>query len=392
MSLNISDPYSPSAQKKSAFGTPVDFFEFFRQFKTGVPREQVIRLAEQTPNNTVVTFTIILLAVILLYSHVDLLWIILWLVLQSSLQTLVILRWRSNKKKYKEPHKLDIRPSIKGLHQSFTWAILSGLIWGGLTIFIPYVPPFQQLALVMIMAGMAAGASSTLAAIPQVSSIFILACTTPSFVFFLTHDEPQYRIMAGMAFIFTGAMLTTSRVVYKSLFQQMLAERRSEKFQTAHFQDKIASIVNAETSPERALSLCLEKVCNYLGWPLGHIYMPEEKGNSGHFTSKIRYSKDPALLENFSHACLNLSTEYDAGLTGMIEKSHKPVWVKDITENPDLLTLHLENGMGIKSAFAFPVTIKDKIVAIFECFSPKTVSVDHELLEFMEPKIGRAHV
>jgi len=393
----IIDPHNrtdqTSATKKAAFGTPIGFFDFFRQFKTGIPREQLIRLAEQTPNNTAVTFTIILLTVFLLYSHVPLHWLLLWAGIQSALQTLVIMRWRASQKKYKEPQKLDMRYSVKGLRQAFVWALLSGLMWGSLTLFLPLVPPFQLLGLVMIMAGMASGASSTMAAIPQISSIFILCCTTPAFFYFLSHEDPDYKIIAGMAFIFTGSMLGTGRVVYKSLLQQILAERRSEEFRAAHFQDKIASIVNEELDMEIALKKCLEEVCDYLGWPLGHIYMPQDEDDNDIFISRIHYGSNPDLLDRFERATHNFSPEYDAGLTGQVKKTHRPVWMKDISEDESLLSQYLRDTMGIHSAFAFPVMIKGNIVAILEFFSPKLTKADQDLLEFMGPtgiQIGRA--
>ncbi len=72
---------------------------------------------------------------------------------------------------------------------------------------------------------MAAGASTTLAAVPQAAALFILSSILPFVVYFALQAEPVYLGLAVSALVMIGAMLASTRVVYGTLLKELQAKQ-----------------------------------------------------------------------------------------------------------------------------------------------------------------------
>ena len=108
--------------------------------------------------------------------------VLVWAAVQVS-AALWVARWW---KRPAEPHSLrDTTRSRRGLYHALIWGTVSGSVWGALTAFLPGAPPHVQIVLILTMGGMAAGASATLAAVPQVAAMYILACTVPATLYYV---------------------------------------------------------------------------------------------------------------------------------------------------------------------------------------------------------------
>ncbi len=378
------------ANKTSA---PKDLQRFFGEFHTGVPRSQLVRLAEQTPVNTCITIVTVVLTVSLLYPHIPSRWAFPWAAIQIGLLALVIYRWQRTQRKFHGTNRLDMRPTRSGLMHAVAWAALSGSTWGGLIAFLPSLPPLQELATIMIIGGMVAGASSTLAAVPQVAMTFILTCTAPVAYYFAFAGDSVRSTLAMMTVVFAAAMLATTRVVYLSLIRQLEAENLSETFRAAHLQQTIASITNMESDVQKSLGTCLDEICAYLNWPLGHLYLLEEDGSGSLRSPNIWHMDDVEHFEDFRQLSAKATVRPGCGLAGGAVESCAPIWLEDLDGLADFGRRYQARQAGIKSGFAFPVLVKNQVVAVLEFFSTELSAPDTRMLEKMAPvgiQIGRA--
>lgn len=199
-----------------------DVRELIDQIGSGVPRAYLFRLAAQSPVNGLVTIAVVLLIGAFLLSQGYSIGVMLWAALHLSLAGVLLVRWWIASSR--QPPPLDARRSRRGLYRAILWATLSGSLWGALTLFLPGAPPHVQIVLILAMGGMAAGASATLAAVPQVAAAYILTCTMPATLYYLSLGGSANLTLALVFSVFAVAMIAMSRVVFSALAKQFSAE------------------------------------------------------------------------------------------------------------------------------------------------------------------------
>ncbi len=259
-----------SDDSDSGFRVP----ELLEQFRSGVPRAYLTRLAAQSPVNGSVTIVVALLIAAFLLSQRYSAGILVWLVLQLAVGAVVLTRLRAPSE---PPQPLpDTRRSRRGLYRALAWAIVSGSLWGALTCFLPSAPTHVQIVLILTMGGMAAGATATLAAVPLVAAAFILGCTVPVTLYYLSVGGEGVTLALVFA-VFTVAMIATSQVVFSALSKQFDAEwhvqqleamgaalRESEQRFRATFQNAAVGIAHVGT--DRAWLHVNDRVCEIVGY------------------------------------------------------------------------------------------------------------------------------
>lgn len=204
--------------------------ELVRQLGSGVPRAYLARLADQLPINASVTAVVTaLIAGFLLLSEGYSTAVLVWAAVQAGLTARMLAR--SRRRSHDRPPPLDASRSRRGLHRAMMWALFSGSLWGVLTAFLPGAPPHTQMVLILTMGGMAAGASATLAAVPQVAAVYILACTSPATLYYLAVGGGAGVTLALVFAVFTAAMIAMSQVVFSALSRQFSAESHARQLE-----------------------------------------------------------------------------------------------------------------------------------------------------------------
>jgi PAS domain S-box-containing protein len=203
--------------------------ELIRQIGIGVPRAYLTRLDAQSPINGTVTIAVALLIAGFLLSEGYSIAVLAWAALHVSLAALLLARWwlRSQKRH----SQLDSTRSRRGLYHALAWAMVSGSLWGSLTGFLPGAATHAQIVLILTMGGMAAGASATLAAVPQVAAVYILGCTVPATLYYLSMGSEAGVTLALVFAVFTVAMIAMSNVVFSALSKQFSAERHAQQLE-----------------------------------------------------------------------------------------------------------------------------------------------------------------
>ena len=363
------------------------------QLKHGVERQHLINLSKQTNTNSYVSLFLITIVVTVLFPYVSHFWLFLWASVHAAIFIAILFRTIRSKSKKQDYYKPNLTLTRKGLFHAMGWAFVSASFWGVLTLFIPHIPPYAQFGLVILMGGMAAGASTTLGSITLVSTVFILTCNLPVIIYFATLGSRESTAMALMLGTFTTAMLITTRIVHKSFSQQLSAELRNEKYRRANFQDKIISIINEESDSDKALAQCLEEICKRMRWPIGHVYWINENQKNKISPSAIWYINNMNLYRPFKRISENTNMNKKNGFISRVLVRQSPVWIEDLAKDTGFARASVAKATGIKSAFAFPVFINNKPVAILEFYNNEITPIDHELIDLIDPigiQIGRA--
>ncbi len=179
------------------------------------------------------------------------------------------------------------------------------------------------------------------------------------------------RTQEGLS-ILVGIVDLTERQRAKQLLEWQATEAR--------ILHRSVSLTSAKNTFKGSLGLCVDEVCNILGWPLGHVYLPAEDG-SGLGSAKIwhvdestnSYSRFRKLTEETSFAP-------GFGLPGRIFASAEPSWITDVREDANFPRGEICKEVGIVSAFGFPVMMASQVVAVLEFFSAERREPDANIL------------
>lgn len=353
-----------------------------RQLQTGVPRGQLLRLAEQTPINTFVTLSLVFTILVIVEAWSFMPGLYVWAIVQTGLILSVFLRWRKISRRDVSAPESSLSLSRSGLRHAVLWAALSGVLWGSLIAFLPRAPVHIQMGLVLVMGGMVAGASATLAAVPQVAIVFILGCGLPVVIYFLSIGDQMGLLLAFIFSIFLLAMLGTSRVTYVALMRQLRAEETSRRLRKTDLLREIAAKGNSAESVEEALQSCLDAVCTYAECSVGHVYLLANDGSNELVSSGVWRDKDEKQFEELRLLTMNSRFGPGDGFPGRVLQRAEPIWKSD-SENPGDISNTIDEMIasgefprieaarkaGLRAVFGFPIVVGPNVVGVIEFFS-----------------------
>ena len=188
-----------------------------------IRRQQMAALIRQTPVNAAVSMVNSLVTTVAFWSVAPRWLLLLWLCLVWALAGLHLVRWRQIRR-----HPRTSRVSRRGPRRATQWAFVSGCLWAGSLSFFWNAPISHQMVLLIVIAGMSAGASSTLAAIPRAAAAFVLTCITPYIVYFVLQGDVVYLTLAVMSLVLTMAMLVSAHIVHQQFIESVRARFANE--------------------------------------------------------------------------------------------------------------------------------------------------------------------
>ncbi len=148
----------------------------------------------------------------------------------------------------------------------------------------------------------------------------------------------------------------------------------------------ISKKLKTEQNFEASLRFILSQICRFQGWPVGHAYFrsensPEEVCMKPSAVWHLETSS--ATLDTFVSVTAKTSFKSGEGLPGRVLASSKAEWVQDVTMDPNFPRAKLAEDIGVKGAFAFPVTDEYGVSYVLEFFSLNVEEPDIPTLSFM---------
>jgi PAS domain S-box-containing protein len=144
----------------------------------------------------------------------------------------------------------------------------------------------------------------------------------------------------------------------------------------------------SSAATEAALaSACLEQICKSCEWHFGQVWYPDEWDQALRCSAESFYGG----TKHVELRALSLRTALvrGQGLPGRVWVNKRAVWMSQrIEDETNLPRLAAARATGIKAAFAFPVMLGDKVLAVFEFLSEHTRAPERAFLDTVE-KLGR---
>lgn len=309
-------------------------------------RAQVTSYARQTPINTCVTIASSLLLAGILWPVAPRGWLVLWAGTHAVLSMLVFYRWK--RRRHRRPRQHTI--STRAIRRAKLWALASGALWGSGAAFLPVIPPPQQFAFLIVGAGMAGGASTTLAAIPQAASLFILSTILPSTVYFLFRAEPMYFGLAALALVMTTAMLVSTRVVYGAFQEELRAKQTNAALLAQFHAERQEWLDISETTEAFALFDAEDRLLLWNESYLRVLELPPDSVARGtarinilrQCTQHIDTTGDPSVRDVWIEAQLRMHEHPDEPLMQQLPYGR---WLRSTarrTSHGHLVTIHVD--------------------------------------------------
>lgn len=142
----------------------------------------------------------------------------------------------------------------------------------------------------------------------------------------------------------------------------------------------VATIANETTSSDEAFRRVLQRICDHRGWVGGQVFDVSEEGRPR--AAGIHYGCDGASLALFRDWLADRTVTASGGLVDRVIETGEPLALVDRAARGHLAGDAAET-LDLRSVVVFPVLVKTRVRAVFECFSSEPIHLDPLLLEVM---------
>ena len=170
-----------------------------------------------------------------------------------------------------------------------------------------------------------------------------------------------------------------------ALLKQQIAQRRQteealqRESNTLRLLQEVAVAANQAQSVEELLQFALDKICEYMEWPAGHVYI-RAKTNDGQLVSAgLWYCTDERY--DFLHEATAAAQESQVDWLSLALDQPRPGWL-DLAQNE--LFAQADTETTVNGRFVIPVLVGEEIVALLEFFASETTDLGEELLNVLE--------
>jgi len=164
------------------------------------------------------------------------------------------------------------------------------------------------------------------------------------------------------------------------------AQRRAEKeARVVTLLRSVAATANQAQDIESAIRMTLKLIGEFMEWPIGHAYRRDAERDvlicSGLWFLEVQDS-----FQTFQAITQSTVLELGAGLPGRVWKNLAPLWIVDLTGDPNFLRVRAtpSSDIGLKSGFAFPVIVSGDVAYVLEFFTPQTTEANMDLQMIMK--------
>jgi PAS domain S-box-containing protein len=192
--------------------------------------------------------------------------------------------------------------------------------------------------------------------------------------------------------VFGSAFAVVAAALLVGLLAIALGRRRAAREEAAlearigvvRLLQAVSAASNAAATMDEALLAALREICTHTGWSLGHAFFLADDG-SGELVSSGLWHLDEDTGDRFRPLLEDSAKRRFApgdGLPGRVLAHRRPLWITAAAAAAGgLPRLRLAQQIGIRSAFAFPVLVKNEVVAVLEFFAAEERKPDETLLE-----------
>ncbi len=194
-------------------------------------------------------------------------------------------------------------------------------------------------------------------------------------------NESELRMLNILSIaLFIGAIAVVSGMWW-FVFRPMIENVR-KTMQLMRLQQKVAVAANEADSIKDSLQVAIDGVCDYMKWDVGHVYIYSED-NSRLISMDVWKVSDEKKYAEFMAVSDAMTFAQGEGFIGEVYSDATPMWILDVSMSSVYSRKEIAKQSGLSAAFAFPIFIGRKAVAIMEFYSPESHIPDETILHIM---------
>jgi len=193
----------------------------------------------------------------------------------------------------------------------------------------------------------------------------------------VTNKRGAVTRLVGIGRNITNRKLAEKAIERQTLEARLLYQATTLAGQTSSFSD--------------ALQRCTDLVCDLTGWPIGHVYLPDDDKQSL-VPTRLWHKSDEDRFAEFSAVTECTTFAMGEGLPGLIWEKRSPQWIRDTQTDSLMVRQQHCVQAGIKGALGLPIMMSDEVVAVLEFFALEELDIDDQLLRIFQSvgeQIGR---
>lgn len=132
---------------------------------------------------------------------------------------------------------------------------------------------------------------------------------------------------------------------------------------------------------QSVLDIILRRVCEAAGWVYGEAWIPSSGGKYLEYGRAWYSNLKP--LEEFMMRSKECTFQPGIGLPGRAWVEKRPVWIKDVTRDPNYLRAAIARDAGLKAAVAFPLFAGNEVAAVIVSYMFTPYEEDARLVDLI---------
>lgn len=142
---------------------------------------------------------------------------------------------------------------------------------------------------------------------------------------------------------------------------------------------EVTIAANAAETISEAIRVALEKISQFTGLPIGHVFVSVGENPRELVSSPIWYFDNSTSYDTLRKASDGVQFSLEEALSGPAFGNDRHIWVRDL-QGIDVPRIQIARELGLRTTLILPVLIKKEIVAILEFFTPDKFEADEDLL------------
>jgi signal transduction histidine kinase/DNA-binding response OmpR family regulator len=177
-----------------------------------------------------------------------------------------------------------------------------------------------------------------------------------------------------------------------SALNATLEQRVAERTALLALLQDITIAANEATSSADAMQFAVDRICAYIGWPVGHAYLAVAPGVARWAPTPIWHLDTAEPYAAFQQATQTAEFAVGEGLIGQVGAVKQPVWNEDVSTDPAFSRRHAALAAGLKAGLAFPILAGQEAAGILEFYAKTPLAPNLPLCEALMPigtQLGR---
>ncbi len=200
----------------------------------------------------------------------------------------------------------------------------------------------------------------------------------------ITKDGRQIEVSASVSPMKNedGKVIGLAAIVRDISRQKELEREVQRKIALTQLLEALARAANEAATPEDAMRTCLARICEYGNWAIGRLGIYAAGENERFPEHSLWHTHDSTRFAEFIAASLDSRYFSPTGrFMTVVVREKTPVWRDDLADIAGFGRGAAAAACGLRSAFAFPVIVRDQVVAFMEFFGLESRRPDAMLLE-----------